>query len=186
MKSFISKAALAIALLVPAISQAEFISGDVTGGGSFLGTVTRSNAWAESNPVDGTEVNFWSLSGSAGDSLSITIDSTTIEFGVSVYQGLVEAFDLISPGFDNAASFGENLFVTGTPFFGANGTQLLNVLLPASGIYTIAVGGEQLDFGTEYDYSMSVGVAPVPLPAAAWLFASALLGAGILRRRRVA
>jgi len=184
MKSLLRAAAVLAALVLPMVSHAAFISGDLTGGGNFSGTVTRADAWAASNPVDGTDVNFWTLNGQAGDTISIIVSSSVIEFGVSLYQGLVDEFELLVPGFDNAGSFADNLFVAGTPFFGATGTELLNIVLPASGMYTLAVGGESFDFGSSFAYNMNVSVAPVPLPAAVWLLGSALLGMGVLRRRQ--
>lgn len=177
----------AVALLVlsfPFAASAQFVTGDVTGGGSFDGAVTSSGAWVQANPVDGSEVNFWTLTANAGDLLSIIVNSAQLEFGVSVYQGLVEPFDLLVPGFANDASFGDNIFVAGTPSFGASGTSLLDIALPFSGIYTIAVGGEGFGFGDNYAYTMDVSVAPVPLPAAFWLLGSALMGLGALRRKR--
>lgn len=170
-------------LVMPISAFAQHISGDVTGGGTVTGEVTSSYAWIQANPVDGSEVNFWTLTGNAGDVLSIVVNSSQLEFGVSVYQGLIEPFELLVPGFANDADFGDNVFVAGTPSFGAVGTSLLNVALPFAGIYTIAVGGEGFGFDASYGYSMDVSVAPVPLPAAVWLLGSALLGLGFARRK---
>lgn len=182
-KSFMRLAMAFIALSLPVVSFAQFVTGDVTGGGNVSGTVTSSNAWVTANPVDGNEVNFWTLTANAGDLLSIVVTSEQLEFGVSVYQGLVKELDLLIPGFANDASFASNIFVAGTPSFGALGTSLLNVALPFSGIYTIAVGGEGFSFEPSFAYNMNVGVAPVPLPAAIWLLGSALMGLGAMRRR---
>lgn len=187
MQSAMVRLAMAfVVLTMPVASFAQIVSGDVTGGGDVSGTVTSSNAWVLANPVDGDEVNFWTLTANAGDLLSIVVTSEQIEFGVSVYQGLVEQFDLLVPGFANDASFADNIFVVGTPSFGAAGTSLLNIALPFSGIYTIAVGGEGFSFDPSFAYDMNVSVAPVPLPAAVWLLGSALMGLGVLRRRTAA
>lgn len=182
-------AGLWVLLWLPVASFAQVLSGDVTGGGTFQGSVTSSDAWIQSNALDGEQVNFWSFSASAGDVLSIVVNSSVLEFGVSVYQGLVEAQELspIFGGFSNYGDFGDNVYVAGTnPVTGAIGTSLLNLVLPASGIYTIAVGGES-GFPLEglFGYSMDVNVAPVPLPAAFWLLGSALAGLGMFSRRRV-
>ena len=176
-------------LLLPVASFAQVLSGDVTGGGTVNGSVTSSSAWIQSNALDGDQVNFWSFSANAGDVLSLMVQSSAIEFGVSVYQGLVEPQELpIFAGFSNYGDFGDNVFVAGTnPVTGAIGTSLLNLVLPTSGIYTIAVGGES-GFPLEglFAYSMDVSVTPVPLPAALWLLGSALAGLGAFGRRRVA
>ncbi|MBB6091271.1 hypothetical protein HNQ60_000117 [Povalibacter uvarum] len=185
MKTIMRLAAALLIVAAPFPAFSQHLSGDVTGGGSFSGTVTSAGAWVQANPVDGTEVNFWTLTGNAGDLLSIIVSSSQLEFGVSVYQGVVEPLELLIPGFANDGDFGDNVFVAGTPSFGAAGTSLLNITLPFAGIYTIAVGGEGFGFESSYAYNMDVAVAPVPLPAAVWLLGSALLGMGALRRRAV-
>jgi len=185
-KSLIRPVIAFIALSLPLTSFASFISGDVTGGGSVSGSVTSSNAWVQSNPVDGAEVNFWTLTAQAGDLLSIAVTSQQIEFGFSIYQGLVQQLDLLVPGFANDASFGSNIFVAGTPSFGAAGTSLLNIALPFSGLYTIAVGGEGFSFEPSFDYDMDVSVTSVPLPGTFWLMGPALIGLAVARRRRAA
>lgn len=67
---------------------------------------------------------------------------------------------------------------------GAIGTSLLNLVLPTSGVYTIALGGESgVSLEGVYAYTMDVALTPVPLPAAFWLLGSALAGLGSFRRR---
>lgn len=184
MKKILCIAATLAALALPGLSHSAMVfSGDVTGGGSFSGWVNRANAWVEETPIDGLDVNFWTLTGNAGDTYSFTVTSSTLEFGISLYQGVLEEFDLISPGFDNAGGFANLFFVAGTPEFGATGTELLNIVLPSTGAYVLAVGGEGFGFGDSYAYDLDVAPAPVPLPAAVWLLGSALLGAAGLRRR---
>jgi hypothetical protein len=173
-----------MALALPGLSQAELVlSGDITGGGNFSGTVNRANAWVEETPIDGLDVNFWTFTGNAGDTYSFTVTSEALEFGISLYQGVLEEFDLIVPGFENSGSFASLFFVASTPDFGAIGTELLSIVLPSTGAYVLAVGGEGFGFGDSYAYDMNVSAAPVPLPAAVWLLGSALLGAAGMRRR---
>jgi len=60
-------------------------------------------------------------------------------------------------------------------------------VLPTSGVYTIAVGGESgFPMQGIFAYNMDVTIAPVPLPAAFWLLGSALAGLGVFGRRRAA
>lgn len=190
MKNIIRAVWVWAVLLLPVASFAQVVSGDVSGGGTVVSSVTSSDAWIQSNALDGNQVNFWSFTANAGDVLSLVVESSAIEFGLSVYQGLVDAQDLspIFGGFSNYGDFGDNIFVAGTnPVTGAIGTSLLNLVLPTSGVYTIAVGGES-GFPLEgiFEYSMGVSITPVPLPAAFWLLGSALAGIGVFGRRRVA
>lgn len=185
MKAIAKFSIVTVAMLMSELASAQVITGDVTGGGEFDGTVTSSNAWITSSTLDGEAVNFWTFTANAGDTLSVTITSSAIEFGVSVYQGLVEQMELLIPGFDNQGDFGDNTYIAGTnPMTGAVGTYLVDITLPTSGIYTLAIGGEQ---GFSYDgvfaYDLDVDIAPVPLPAAGWLLLSGLLGLIPLRRR---
>jgi len=186
MKNLIGSAALIAAFAVPAAAQA-FGSGDITGGGRFEGTLTSPSAWINANPLDDVDVNFWTFSGQAGDTWSFVVtprEATAIEFGISLYFGPVAAFDLLVPGFDNEGDFADAVFVAGTPAFGALGTSLLDIVLTSTGTYTLAIGGEEFAaLGSEFAYTLDANVAPVPLPAAAWLLGSAVCALGALRRR---
>jgi len=188
MKNIIRAVCLWVVMLSPAASFAQVLSGDVSGGGSVASSVTSSDAWIQSNAIDGDQVNFWSFTANAGDVLSIVVNSSVLEFGVSVYQGLVEAQELspIFGGFSNYGDFADNIYIAGTnPVTGGLGTTLMDVVLPFSGAYTIAVGGESgFPLAGVFAYDMDVTIAPVPLPAAFWLFGSSLAGLGVFRRRR--
>src|SRR5690242_9839032 len=94
---------------VPATSFATLLSeGDVGRGGVFEGSVNSSNAWIASNAVDGDAVNFWTLDATANALLSIFVISSSLEFGVSVYSGVVDNLELLFSGFNNAGDFGDN------------------------------------------------------------------------------
>lgn len=172
-------------LTVSGAASATLISGDVTGGGHFTGSVTRSNAWVTSNALEGETVNFWTLTGNAGDRVSLVVDSAAIEFGISLYSGVVDPLELLFEGFNNAGSFADNLFIAGTnPTTGALGTSLLDILLPSSGIYTLAIGGEAgFPFDGNFGYDLDVAVTPVPLPGALLLMLTGLGGLGAFGRR---
>ncbi len=73
---------------------------------------------------------------------------------MSLYQGVLEDFDLIVPGFESSGDFASLFFVAGTPDFGAVGTELLNIVLPTTGAYVLAVGGEGFGFGDSYAYNL--------------------------------
>jgi hypothetical protein len=185
-------AAALCAMAVSSASHAALYAGDITAGGSYNGAVTRNDAWAQENPVSGDEVNFWSFTGLAGQRFSVTITSTdngfdTLDAAISLYRGsLASEFELILPGFDNDGDFAGLTFLGSTPIFGSAGNDafLLDFLLPTSGLYTLAIGGESfLSFADSYGYQMQV-VNEVPVPAAAWLFGSALVGLGMARRKR--
>jgi len=184
MKTFARIVALSI-LVLPSASFASFISGNIASG-NYSGVVNSSNAWITSSALDGDAVNFWTFSGQSGDILSVVVNSTAIEFGASLYSGLAEQNELLFSGFNNSGDFADNIFIAGTnPVTGAIGTSLLNILLPANGLYTLAVGGEQgLDFGGRFVYDMDVKIVAVPEPAALLLFASGLLCLGLFHRRR--
>jgi len=57
MKSII-RAVCLWAVLLPVASFAQVLSGDVTGGSSVTSSVTSSDAWIQSNALDGDQVNF--------------------------------------------------------------------------------------------------------------------------------
>jgi hypothetical protein len=61
----------------------------------------------------------------------------------------------------------------------------IEFLSPATADYFIAVSGDALGFATNLAYLVEIQrVEPIPLPAAAWLFAGAALSlAGVVRRR---
>jgi hypothetical protein len=176
MKALISIAAVLAAATFAHDANATLISGNVNAGGNFAGVVTSSNAWITSSAIDGEMVNFWTFDAHAGDSLSLFVTSPAIEFGLSLYQGVVEQTELLFAGFNNAGDFGDNLFIAGTnPVTGAVGTSLANILLEA-GVYTIAVGGEQgFGFDGLFAYDMRVDLVRVPEPGTL-----GLLGLGML------
>lgn len=185
-------AAAACALVLSSASHAALYAGNISTGGSYSGAVTRNDAWVQENPVSGDEVNFWSFSGHAGGRFSVTITSTnngfdTLDAAISLYSGsLSSEFELIVPGFDNDGDFAGLTFLGSTPIFGSAGNNafLLDFLLPVTGLYTLAIGGESfLSFADNYGYQMQV-VNEVPVPAAAWLFGSGVAGLLLAKRKR--
>ena len=104
MRHFLGSASLLAALVLAPAAQAAIVSGDVTGGGSFSGQVNSNTAWVQDNPFDGEEVNFWTFSANAGDSISIFVESVTNEMpqlldaGISLYFGEVTEMELLYGG----------------------------------------------------------------------------------------
>lgn len=192
MRNLFCTASLLGALVLAPAAQAAFVSGDVTGGGVFNGNVISNTAWVQDNPFDGTEVNFWTFSANAGDSISIFVNSLVNEMpqmldaGVSLYFGEITQSELLYGGFDHAGDFADNMLVATTnTFFGTagNNASLVDILLQSGGLYTIAVGGEA-GFSMHDDYNYSMDVQVVPVPAAVWLLASGLAGLAGLRLRK--
>ena len=185
MKALISMVAVMTAATFAPAANAGPIYGDVSAGGNFAGLVTSSNAWITSSAIDGDMVNFWTFNAHAGDSLSLFVTSPAIEFGVSLYQGIVDQTELLFAGFNNAGDFGDNLFVDGTnPVTGAIGTSLLDIFFPITGVYTVAVGGEQgLSFDGQFAYNLRADFTRVPEPATLGVMAIGMLALFGMRRR---
>lgn len=53
-----------------------------------------------------------------------------------------------------------------------------------AGNYTLIIGGYDGSVAGHHAYTATISAAPVPIPAAAWLFGSALSGLGVIGRRK--
>lgn len=121
---------------------------------------------------------------SVPDSAVNTI-SSTIDFGdlLSISNLQVRLYSGSTPSFTPA-----NLIEAwSTPITSGTQTGIVSVLAPTllnAGDYILEVRG-LVDGQFGGSYSGVLNIAPVPLPAAAWLLASALSGLGGLARRRV-
>lgn len=133
-----------------------------------------------------------------GDSLEATLSKEKdsvfdFEFGGgSITFALKDAFPNDATSNITLKTFANNSW---TPIFtdvvlheGQGGYTASNLL---SGLYRLSLGSLKGDFGNAQmdifgisDSSVIPDVSPVPLPGAALLFASSLLGAGALRRRK--
>ncbi len=190
MKAFISAMVLSLGLATTA--QAAPISyGDITGGGAFTGTTTSNSAWASENPVNGNEVNFWTFNGSAGDRLSIVINSLdgVFDAGFSLFYGAIDSMNLMFGLFDNNGDVGSAQYIAGTSPFGTagNDASLLDFVLADTGLFTIAVGGESfLSFEDSYQYGLEFihSSVSVPEPVTLGLMVGALAAFGLTARRR--
>ncbi len=150
-------------------------------------SVLADNGW--SNNFGNGEVDFWwfELTQDSWFSASILAD---IVFGLSLYSGQVQQEPgLLFSNFSDFSDFaGTSLtYLTGTdPFTPLSGGSLDKILLK-SGVYSLAVGGNDAGFDPvgQYSYQLalqSVALQPVPAPAPVMLLALAM--AGVMLRRR--
>jgi hypothetical protein len=91
-----------------------------------------------------------------------------------------------SSALGSCVSLGGCLAVWGTTVAAANVTYtVLNPILLGPGSYVLQIRGDATGaFGGSY--SGVLNLTAIPVPAAVWLFGSALGGLGLLKRRRVA
>ncbi|MCB1701921.1 MAG: VPLPA-CTERM sorting domain-containing protein [Pseudomonadales bacterium] len=180
------------ALLVPMSISAAPIAyqGDISSGNQVTGTLVGSDGYLAENE-SGRE--WWTFSGTAGDVVDITAGrlAADLDLGFSLYFGTTAVDESL---FSFESSFGG---LTYLGFFDDNwgpnipgpfaDPQVLGYVLPSTGTYSLAVVSvlNGSECGT-CDYALRLGdsVSPVPVPAAAWLFGSALLGlAGVKRKK---
>lgn len=174
------KAVIAGVLFTASTLTQAAIVGDVTGGGSFAGTVANGDGWGTNN---GVGVDFWTIT--VADNTELNIDVTgAFNYGISVYEGAVSSD--ATGNFDNDGNYSYNffsetaVFVDGTPdLFGPYNS--LYTLLADGGTYTIAIGGVD---GLYQSFNYNLEVSAVPVPAAFWLFGSAFAGLMAMRRKR--
>ncbi|WP_027328799.1 PEP-CTERM sorting domain-containing protein [Marinimicrobium agarilyticum] len=161
--------------------------GEINGSGEYQGTVTSANAWA--NPPfglnqTGQQINLWGLNASAGQTLSLAVNSLDgLVGGFSLYYGEITNNNLLFGQFDNDGSVGGATYLGGTSTFGWD-SSLSDILLGEDGFYTLAVGGKSFGFGNEYDYTMDVAMTSVPEASSLLLMATGVMGIVALRRRQ--
>lgn len=175
--------------------------------GSFF---TGSHDWAEfdeTNPVD-ENFNYIASPTDTDPSGLYLKHSGYRDTANIVYEGQFDAF-----GDWSMANFAEQwvklqyvIAVSGTSdsdpgrglIWGGNGNhdtaegtgEILSNYFLSPGTYSIAAGGERCNTDASscispfYSGTMSLSVQPVPLPAAVWLFGSALAGFGFIRARQ--
>lgn len=109
----------------------------------------------------------------SSDTISVVTSSsasTITSLTLSLFQG---ASLLLSQTFTPAD------FTTGSAAYAGGVLETLANLAPGS--YSLGVSGTTIAGGA---YSGTVSISPVPIPAAALLFGSGLLGLGVVGRRR--
>ncbi len=106
-------------------------------------------------------------------------DNDTKYFG-SAYGSQLSALDATTTSISGLLNTALNFFRVSTPNSGTNSSGTTLEQYTANGIY----GQWLLDTTGRLTYSFVGEQAPVPLPAAAWLLVSGLMGVGVIGRRR--
>ena len=140
----------------------------------------------------GSGVDYWRFSGTAGQTVTFTVDrlNGNLDPALSFYSGVTSADTSL---FNANGSWGGLTFIGSlddehSPFLtpGPDGDPFGSFVLASSGNYTVVVGGGDSTDGGPYPYrlTMTVAAAPIPEPSVWAMFASGLAGLGFLRRRR--
>lgn len=168
-KNFFCTALLAT-LAVSASVHAMPVTGDVTGGGTFSGNVDANDGWLTESAT-GNGVDFWTLTGSPGETLSVSVSGDTT-MGISLYRGEVDSFsDALA--FSNNGDFADLAYVDGNdPFYGP--FDVLETDLTDGSIYTLALGGVGDGYQTGGNFSYDMSVSQVPESSALFLMAGGL------------
>ncbi len=170
--------------------------GDISSGDTFTGVLSANEGYKAENPGGR---NWWTFSGNAGDIIDITVGRLDgdLELAFELFFGTSSADESVFqyPGFSFGGltylrarddNWGPNL--PGPDF----DPQLLGYKLKFTGTYSVVVLSTANDPGcVNNECSYAIAMAPalgsasaVPVPAAAWLFGSGLIGlAGLARRR---
>lgn len=179
-------AALAFALAPMTSMAAISYEGMLEDGVIHSGELASESGWVQS---DGATVDFWSFTGSAGETISLVAGSNATDIAFSLFFGAADALSQTA-WFDNGGDWDLFEFVTlaATP----GDELLLDLILPHSGMFTLAIGGEVPDFLSNddmapfaYTVALTRQAAVVPLPASLWLLLPGLAGL-VAARRRVA
>jgi hypothetical protein len=135
---------------------------------------------------------FGASSGPAGDGImqgvATTVGTTyTLEFGLSSENGVGANDTTLTVCLDiSCVDFTQEIDGSG-PFAKAFTTQTINFI--ATDTLTTISFVESINLGIGNNDPMIDNVifdmAPVPIPAAAWLFGSAILGLGVVKRNRI-
>ncbi len=161
--------ALLAAMVVSAPVFAMPVTGDVSGGGTFSGSLDANDGWLTESAT-GNGVDFWTLTGNPGETLSVSVSGDTT-MGISLYRGQVDSFgDTLA--FSNNGDFADLAYVDGSsPFYGP--FDVLETDLTQGSVYTLALGGVGDGYQTGgFDYEMSV--SQVPETSALFLMAGGL------------
>lgn len=199
MRMKILASALLLALGSAANAATVYVLDSTTYVNSFFSTPVPTGACygcgTATATVDGTNVTFttagWAVSGS-GVSYEITFaGTTTVGAGVSLTKAPGDTCTDISgaacdPVASNKSGFGGDTFLTGLAFDGTTVCTFCAVNVSADGSTLSIKIQRQLQesgFGASASQTIALNYSAVPVPAAVWMFGSALGLMGFARRR---
>lgn len=123
----------------------------------------------------------FTITGATANSISTTIDLGTM-LQITNFQERLYNYST-NPGITTGPAIGGSIDAWTSPIGTVGTVAVLPTTLLAPGTYVLQMRGNVTGtFGGSYAGTMNF--APVPLPAAVWLFGSGLLGLGGLARRR--
>jgi hypothetical protein len=165
------------------------LAGSVTLTVSVAGTVGAAEVWSVylNSAVGG--LSFTTVDDSA-------VTSSSIVYGSNAYQaGSDGEFDILidlPPPGGNRFTAGESIIynitgtgITASTFWLQSNPTESSVTGPFYGAAKFLSTGECVEVNEECIYENSAWVAAVPVPAAVWLFGSALAGLGWMRRKQI-
>ncbi len=155
-------------------------SGENSVSGTLAGTCVSPGNCDTGDPGTGNTQDTFNIEISSGfklDSIFVTTSNVTGPANFSASFSLRDAV------------FSPTPTMVSEPFLPLNTTTInLATSTISPGIYSISMFGQQASFpgNGDYflDYSINFGVSAVPIPAAAWLFGSGLLGLISVARRK--
>lgn len=180
MKQWIAAATLALASF--SASSAILYEGALEDGVVQTGSLESESGWSESY---GGWVDFWSFEGTAGEQVTLNASSDVTDVAFSLYTGTPDDFS--QPfWFDNQGDWDLFSLVTVSSTIGDE--LLSNFVLPDTGTFTLALGGEVAPMLSSGDgpwaYNLELTrVADVSAPGSLALLALGLAGLGALRTR---
>jgi len=184
----ISSSANAVAISYEGAISVPFgaVSGSVSGTGWANDIAAETDFWTFQVGAGGAALDIWGLRGDEPLDTVFTVYRGTTTADESEFKHLSDF------GGMSVVAFADDQIAADGPF----GDPALHSTLFPEGAYTIAIGGNLSTGNGPFTYKLSIGIpgsspgaviAPeiVPIPAAAWLFGSALIGLVGIRRRKL-
>ena len=140
---------------------------------------------------DGSGVDYWRFSGTAGQTVTFDVNrlNGNLDPALSLYSGITSADTSL---FSASGNWGGLTFLGSlddehaafvTP--GPGGDPFGSFVLASTGNYTVAVGGFNSTDAGAYPYRLTMSLAaPIPEPSVWAMFGVGLAGLGWLRRRK--